>query len=289
MREDGNQYRAFGLQIKSEYDLPELHQITDSRTAPDVRIGEFDETALEGKQPVPWFERYDTGRVYVTDGRDILIDTNEIASPETLRQLILGPGLRTVLHQRNNLVIHGSAVTKNGRAIAFIGDSGSGKSTTAGVFANNGYKVVADDIVVPEPESGEVRWGLSSVKLDRSAAKAVFDGKQFDTSMAPERQYYTIDLTEKGDRPVLDYIYILTEGEEYTIESVTPREAVYELMSHSYGDYEPNDEDNEPVIDHFRQCAKIAETSRLRRLCRPLEFEGLPRVVELVKRDVGTN
>jgi hypothetical protein len=60
---------------------------------------------------------------------------------------LLGPVLGLLLRLRGIVCLHGSGVVIRDRAVLFLGESGSGKSTTAAAMAHRGHKVLADDIV----------------------------------------------------------------------------------------------------------------------------------------------
>ena len=52
-------------------------------------------------------------------------------------------------------VLHASAVFKNNKALVFLGESGSGKSTATTLLSLNGYKLLADDFVPVESGSNK--------------------------------------------------------------------------------------------------------------------------------------
>ena len=60
---------------------------------------------------------------------------------------LTGSVLAFVLRLRGSVPLHASAVAIDGRALLFVGDSWSGKSSTAAAFSTLGYPVLADDIV----------------------------------------------------------------------------------------------------------------------------------------------
>ena len=60
---------------------------------------------------------------------------------------LLGPVFGFVLRLRGVTCLHASAVAVGEQAVAFVGEAGAGKSTTAAAFAKLGYSVLSDDIV----------------------------------------------------------------------------------------------------------------------------------------------
>ena len=67
---------------------------------------------------------------------------------------LLGPVLGFALRLRGVLCLHASGVVIDQRVLAFLGAPGSGKSTTAGLFAAAGFAVLADDLVALLPVRG---------------------------------------------------------------------------------------------------------------------------------------
>jgi len=61
--------------------------------------------------------------------------------------MVVGTLAALLLYLRGALVLHASAVEVDGRAIAFTGHSGMGKSTLAGLVAATGARVISDDVV----------------------------------------------------------------------------------------------------------------------------------------------
>lgn len=72
----------------------------------------------------------------VSAGRTAVIP---IIVPGTITAFLLTMGGRCVLH--------GSAVDRGGRAVAFVGVSGQGKSTMAAIFCGAGASLVSDDLL----------------------------------------------------------------------------------------------------------------------------------------------
>lgn len=69
------------------------------------------------------------------------------SSLEDVATFLLGPVLGLLLRLRGVTCLHASAVAFGDHAIAFVGDEGAGKSTTAAAFAHRGHPVISDDVV----------------------------------------------------------------------------------------------------------------------------------------------
>jgi hypothetical protein len=64
------------------------------------------------------------------------------------RDVLLGPALTLALALQGLFILHASAIVANGRAVCFLGESGSGKSTTAGYLEDqlSSVKCLVDDM-----------------------------------------------------------------------------------------------------------------------------------------------
>ena len=183
-------YSAYGLIVRSEFELPELAPISEG-------AGELDETlmidviagnvpdALPGATSVgEWIQvragealylATDIARILVQGGTRVVVDMAEGARESDMRTYLLGSGLGTILHQRGLIPLHISAVLTPEGAIAFTGPPGAGKSTmAANLNAEFGWPLVCDDVAVMSLkdgavmiESGTLRCRLWKDALDR--------------------------------------------------------------------------------------------------------------------------
>src|SRR5207245_9077648 len=86
-------------------------------------------------------------------------------------------------------------------------------------------------------------------------------------------------------RPVpLDRLSVLAEGEGPAIEPLSPREALVELLRHSYG---ARTLQAIRTAEHFRQCARVAAEVPVARLRFPRSFALLDRVARMIEEDCG--
>ncbi len=134
-------YRAYGLTLRSQLPLPELLPAPEY-AVPDITI----RLAAPAALPSPWRTpgtHFDDplrevalvypagGSFFIREGREILVALMPGQEEAAARLNLLGVALAVAQHQRGRLVLHGSVVAAGGRAVAFLGGSGWGKSTLA--------------------------------------------------------------------------------------------------------------------------------------------------------------
>lgn len=90
---------------------------------------------------------------------------------------------------RGATLLHASAVEVDGKALIFIGRSGQGKSTIAGLLCAEGAALITDDVLSVEPGSPPMcRGGATEVRL-RSAAASLADAHPgFTSRPTPDRR-----------------------------------------------------------------------------------------------------
>ncbi len=154
-------HRAFGLTIQSCLPLPELLAAPE-RAEPDVEITyggvppelpgaiargvRFQVTANRLLLQVDGIARYLVG-----DGRTITIDRDFAADDDDIKTFLLASVFGALMHQRGDLVLHGSAIEWDGQCVVFLGVSGVGKSTLASAFRQKGHAILTDDLCVVRP------------------------------------------------------------------------------------------------------------------------------------------
>jgi len=87
-------------------------------------------------------------------GTKIWVTWPDTSSLEDAATFLLGPVLGLALRFRGVTCLHASAVAFDGRAVAFVGEEGAGKSTTAAAFARHGHAVLSDDVVALAERQG---------------------------------------------------------------------------------------------------------------------------------------
>lgn len=112
----------------------------------------------------------------------IRIHRDPAADEGLLPVLISGALLAVHLMLRHELVLHASAVQVDGRAVAFVGRSGMGKSTLATALCGRGRALVSDDLLrvdgdVVYPGATQTRLRPGARELARGAGHETADGR----------------------------------------------------------------------------------------------------------------
>src|ERR1700754_2380564 len=68
----------------------------------------------------------------------------------------MGMNLQMALGQRRYLILHASAVERDGRALLMTGHSGAGKSTLAAILGERGWRFMGDEFALLDPATGLV-------------------------------------------------------------------------------------------------------------------------------------
>jgi hypothetical protein len=253
MAEAIHRYGVFGLTLASAIELPELLPPLSPAPA-DVQIG-YGDVPLRGDEPTGLSVTGDSavllvpevGRFRISGGRDILVQPDPGASARNVRLFLLGSALGAVLHQRALLPLHANAIVVDGRAIAFMGHPGAGKSTMAGWFHDRGYPVLADDVcVVTTGQGGELlaHPGLPRLRLWREALEA--------SGRTAEGYELSFDDMDKFNVPIrqelrhaapIDHLYLLEQAPEGAAGGISRLQgvaAVDALVANTYrGAYLP--------------------------------------------------
>jgi hypothetical protein len=179
-------YQAFGLSFAShQLPLPELPPAPAPGVNPEIPISEEDPTlwprlpeATDGEKDLRMtpgelrLDVEDVGRFWVSQGRRIVWSRwSEMIPDQDIRSYLLGSAIGALLIQRGMLVLHGNALAHGGAAIVCLGESGAGKSTLAYALMQQGWELLADDLVAVTP-AGHVLPGIPRIKLWHDAATA---------------------------------------------------------------------------------------------------------------------
>lgn len=211
-----------------------------------------------------------------------------VPSP-TVEHLYLNQVLPLALSRQGKLMLHGSAVDIGGFGVAFLGESGRGKSTLAASFATGGDRFLTDDGLLLEwadsrcmiiPSHPSIRLWEDSQDALIGQSTAIAPAVSF-TSKAQFLAGAGIAFCDEA-RP-LSRVFFLGEGDALvpTIEPLRPAEALIELVKHSFLlDIEARD----MLAQHFDDLTRMAGLPIYFRLDYPRRYNALAMVREAVIR-----
>ena len=224
------------------------------------------------------------------DGRKILAHALHSDAGETLQALFFGGVLSFALLKLGIEQLHATAIVVQDRVIAFLGETGYGKSTLAAAFVQHGYPLLTDDLLViyEKDNSFFARPGLPRLKLFADSAKAVrsdvfglgstvnrVNGKQV-TQLSTDR-FYEMDAR-------LHALYTLNPGgAAIKIEKLPQREAFVEICKAAF-----NGEVAEAgrLREHFSMASRMASSVPVKRLSIARNLESLPSICAAVLKDL---
>lgn len=305
-------YRGYGLEVRSEIELPELlPSVGTARADLTVRVAGADEAAV---RPTPGRELADhdfvpaidggyvlrvpaVGLFGVREGREIAVLPDPEATEGYLRLFLIGSAFGMALHQRGLLVMHGATVlTPAGTAAIFVGHSGAGKSTLAAALGQRGHAILGDDTMALWPGADGFRvwpgsrmfklWQASLDHLGEPAAPLLRIENRTDKfywpnrALAPDRPVRVSELVQLVGAP---------PGSAPAFSRLGGIEALRLVAENTYRPGYVRLLGREP--EHFRQCAALASSLTVGRLSRPRDFgrlaDGLCLLEEEWRRQIG--
>jgi HprK-related kinase A len=93
-------------------------------------------------------------RSVAIDGDYMLPDAVPLPFDQALLAAEMGMNLQMALGWRRHLLLHASAVERDGKVLVMTGLSGSGKSTLSALLGHHGWRFMGDEFVLIDPESG---------------------------------------------------------------------------------------------------------------------------------------
>lgn len=228
------------------------------------------------------------------DAGQILLAPNAAADDNTLEHLIVDQVLPRFLAHRAQLVAHASAVTLRGRQALFLGPSGWGKSTLAGLLQRHGHSVYSDDCVQLRFANGryEALPTYPSLRLYSDSLDAVFPATPHTARVASYTEKLRVSLDEQvttNDAVPVDALYVLGDpaegGATAEITPLSPSHACQALIAHSFrldlGDRGGN-------AGHFARCAAVVKAVPAFRLDYPRDYGQSGALVETILQHLSS-
>lgn len=226
------------------------------------------------------------------DGKQVQVWPVAGATAGTIHQLYLNQVLPLALSRQGRLVLHASAVEIDAQCVAFLAESGRGKSTLAAAFATTGARFMTDDglqvewvegVPLAVPSHPSIRlWEDSRLELvgpdHEPAAPAEYTSKARFLA-GPQLSFCAKTLP-------LRRIYLLGPGEATTI-SFRPAKPAEAMMAMVRNSFLLDIAEHEMLSQHFGDITRIANLPLHYHLDYPRSYEELPRLRQAIARHLA--
>jgi len=291
-------YQAFGLTIKSDFELFQLYPAAGTKSV-DLVI-EKGQVAKEGGHANP--QAKDTERLFqisiggvarflILDGSKVIVDVDENADLQTVKLYLLGSCMGAILQQRGDLVLHGNAVRFADKVVIAVAQSGVGKSTLAGEFLRRGHELLADDVCAID-QKGYVQPSYPYLKLWQAALdKLEFHQHELTRiRLQKEKFYYPLkDNFCKVSLPVAA-IYVLNKSSELDDLELTRLKGLEKIQALRNNIYRPSYARRMQLIHtHMQRFSEMLQTVELTRIVRPEHGFKLEELARLIMDDYENN
>lgn len=248
-------YSIFGGHLGSTIRLPELQPVGEC--TPDWTVRECDAFSHPGGTVIGTMDempcaislartshgyhlRHACTAEYEIEASEIRVRGLKDPSPQRVQNDLTGRVIPVVLHTAGMLCLHASAVVLGSSAVAFVAESGYGKSTLALALAGAGNPLLTDDaLVVDFAPDVVVRPGVPHVRVNpdsssqlaarRTPQRSDLDGKHIFDFGAPALA---------APRSALGAVYVLApcpadDGAVVHREQLAPSRAAMALIRHA--------------------------------------------------------
>jgi hypothetical protein len=241
-------------------------------------------------------EYFDGMRFWIDrEARNVWALWPDSSSLEDAATYLLGPVLGILLRLRGVTCLHASAVAFGDHAVAFVGDAGAGKSTTAAAFAQRGHAIISDDIVALAERDGgfSVTPAYPYLSLWPEAVEMLYGPKKdlpvFSANFDKRMLSLTAHPSQFGKAPLpLAAIFLLgdrtPDPAAPLLESLTSQQSLISLVANSYA---TNLLDGEMRSREFALLGRLLSVVPVRRL-RPHEDPArINRLCDLIEEACG--
>lgn len=238
---------------------------------------------------------YSDGTLFVVDqtGQRVWGTFEPPLTPQDLATYFLGPVMGFLLRQRHVTCLHASAVEFYGQAVAFSGDAGFGKSTTAAALALRGIPVLSEDIAPLEDAEGKFHAmpGYPRVCLWPDSVEKLLGSTEALPALTPmwDKRYLPLDGVRgkfAGKKLPLGLVYLFAarsaEDSAPRIEEMRPRIALLDLVQNTYMNWLL---DRERRAAEFDVLARLVKQVPVRRIVAHKDPKKISALCDLIMRD----
>ena len=281
-------YSIYGIVVSSSTQLKQLKQsnFTHHKNAVIVLDANLDVPA-ECLNYAHWYHASSNCIVYARKGVAFFVIKNGIeirykpyigADHQEVERVLLGIPMGFLLQQRGLHTLHASVVRIGHQSAAFLGLSGSGKSSIAASFLNHNHALLTEDVAVLNLSDMMVSPAFPWLKIGQDSLNemALPERPLLNlTTDSRERLGYQLDETQFcGQSTKLKNCYLLEWGDQLKIEPVEAKQAFFDLFPHTF---RPITDTGSEELDaeSFKKVTDFVNKVSVYKLTRPKSFASL--------------
>ena len=223
---------------------------------------------------------------------ELLLASDTSEDDATLEHLLVDQVLPRLLAHAGHLVVHASAVSLGVRNVLFLGGSGWGKSTLAGLLSQRGHTVHSDDCVQLRTVHGrpEALATYPSLRLYPDSLGTLFPQSSITAPMASYSEKLRVALHSPGattGSAAVDAIYVLGNpahaGGQIRVSPLRPFAACQSIIGQSF---RLDLSDRVGNTEHFARCASLVNSVPAFRLDYPRDYSRSDALLDELSRHV---
>lgn len=230
----------------------------------------------------------------IPDENSIIIEkAHDDISTHVLHTWLLGTVIAYILQYHGYLVLHGSAVLINGRAVIFSGESGAGKSTLARALLQRGHPFITDDLVVIKKNHQNqycILPGPDKLKLWKDSMLHFNHDINHAMPVNLKTDKYAVPATQRSDDTMLPIaaFYELSaqsQAKKFRCEKLAPALALQTLMHNSYRYFmlKPLGK----LQNFLNDCTALSSQVTVHKLIRTTDFNQLDHIINYIELEQG--
>lgn len=293
-------YRAYGLNIKSDFKIKELLTLEKryiGKIDVNVKFGEmpreiklqFNEGKIKGyRRNNMWFLGGEEALFNVLNGDEIIVEPLKQYNLSLLKIYLLGIAFAMIMIQRENICIQGGAANIGDGAVIIMGKSGVGKSTLLDELRRRGYKLLADDMAVISIEHGEIVVN-PSIPLQRLCVDTIEQLEDYKKNyeivhLHKEKCLIPMNKTFQHQCKKLRAIIILTTPDinQVEIKEINGGDKLKQLLENIFRSSVLKEVGISP--NYFKECVRITKTVPMYEIKRPNGVVTVDKQIELIEQ-----
>ncbi len=294
-------YWAYGLEIVSELEFPEMYPYAVKKPDLEIKFGKVP-TVLTGPEVIAKEKFFISSTeylihlpicsYYVKEGNSITIELKEHADLPSVRLFLLTNAMAAVLHQRNKVALHAGAIQTEKGLVVICGESGAGKSTTISALQQKGYKIFVDDVLVLERAGAKVvgvaaypTLKLWDDTIEKLALGVIPEEQKLRESVNKYRVSFQQDFTTKTIQ-IYKLFYLRKEDANTSIEVIKKDglQAFKILYSQLYRTSMINNYQSQVML--FERLNQVINQTNLIEVTRPVDGNSIEELVQIIEKEI---